>query len=283
VISFLSQSQEPRSQKGPSRAEVQKYLQMRALKKSKTPEFQRQESWRYVRIHDPWRKPKGVDSHMRLSIKGWPALVKIGYRGPKEARGLHPSGYRDVLVHNEAELEALSRDSDAARLAATVGRRKKIELAIRARELGIRVLNGRGLLPTEVKAPEGEEEEKEKEKQVKSEERIVEETSASIEPSEEQQNEEEQKPQEEARSTESPSDAESEQAISPSVEVPSGVVATEQATEQRESETVPSEQSKPKRVSKAKKKPAKKTPTKKAPKAKSKKRQSRKKKSKKSE
>jgi large subunit ribosomal protein L32e len=129
-----------------SKEELYKLLEMRRLKKQKTPDFQRQESWRYSRIHEPWRKPKGVDSHMRLSIKGWPALVKIGYRVPKMVRGLHPSGYRDVLVHNLAELETLSKDTDAARLASSVGLKKRIEIAKRAKELGIRVLNGRGLL-----------------------------------------------------------------------------------------------------------------------------------------
>lgn len=129
-----------------SKQELARLLELRRLKKERTPKFQRQESWRYVRIHEPWRKPKGVDSHMRLSVKGWPALVKIGYRVPRSVRGLHPSGYRDVLVHNLVELETLSRDTDAARLAAGVGKRKRIELAKRAKELGIRVLNGRGLL-----------------------------------------------------------------------------------------------------------------------------------------
>ncbi len=71
-------------------------------------------------------------------------------------RYLHPSGYRDILVHNMKELEALSADTDAARIAAGVGRRKRIELATRARELGIRVLNGRNLLS--VTKREGEEE-----------------------------------------------------------------------------------------------------------------------------
>jgi large subunit ribosomal protein L32e len=129
-----------------SKQELTRLLELRRLKKEKTPEFQRQESWRYVRIHDAWRKPKGVDSHMRLSVKGWPALVKIGYRGPRAVRGLHPSGLRDVLVHNMAELETLSPNADAARFAAGVGRRKRIDLARRAKEMGIRVLNGRGLL-----------------------------------------------------------------------------------------------------------------------------------------
>ena len=129
-----------------SRAETVRLLKVRREIKQRTPDFQRQESWRYVRIHDPWRKPKGIDSHMRLSVKGWPALVKVGYRVPRKVRGLHPSGYRDVVVHNVNELEALSPRTDAARLAAGVGRKKKIDIAKRARELGIRVLNGRNLL-----------------------------------------------------------------------------------------------------------------------------------------
>ncbi len=138
------------------RQDLEKMLELRSKIKSRTPYFRRFESWRFVRLEEPWRKPKGVDNHQRLSVKGWPHLVKIGYRVPKEVRYLHPSGYRDILVHNMKELEALSADTDAARIAAGVGRRKRIELATRARELGIRVLNGRNLLS--VTKREGEEE-----------------------------------------------------------------------------------------------------------------------------
>lgn len=130
-------------------------LELRREIKSRTPYFRRFESWRFVRLDDPWRKPKGVDNHQRLSVKGWPHLVKIGYRVPKEVRYLHPSGYRDVLVHNLKELEALSPDTDAARFAAGVGKRKRVQLATRARELGVRVLNGRNLLAAS-KAEEAE-------------------------------------------------------------------------------------------------------------------------------
>src|SRR5579872_5002537 len=140
-----------------SRQDLTKMLELRAKIKSRTPYFRRFESWRYVRLHEEWRKPKGVDNHLRKSYKGWPHLVKIGYRVPKEVRYLHPSGYRDILVHNMAELEALSPDTDAARLAAGVGKRKKIELATRAKELGIRVLNGRNLLSSTKRREEAEE------------------------------------------------------------------------------------------------------------------------------
>jgi large subunit ribosomal protein L32e len=128
-----------------SKQEIGRLLELRKRIKARTPEFRRFESWRFVRIGDPWRKPKGIDNHMRLSVKGWPHLVKVGYRVPKQVRHLHPSGQRDVLVHNMFELESLSPSQDAARLAAGVGRRKRVELVRRAKELGIRVLNGRSL------------------------------------------------------------------------------------------------------------------------------------------
>lgn len=128
------------------REDLGKLLELRSKIKSRTPYFRRFESWRYVRLDYPWRKPKGIDNHQRLSVKGWPHLVKIGYRAPKEVRYLHPSGYRDVLIHNIKELEALIPDTDAARIAAGVGKRKRVEMATRARDLGIKLLNGRNLL-----------------------------------------------------------------------------------------------------------------------------------------
>ncbi|MGI0091863.1 MAG: 50S ribosomal protein L32e [Nitrososphaerales archaeon] len=143
----------------PSKQEIARLLGVRSKIKQRTPKFRRFESWRYVRIDEPWRKPKGIDNHMRLSVKGWPHLVKVGYRVPKQVRYLHPSGLRDVLVHNNAELEALSPSTDAARLAAGVGRRKKIELVKRSRELGIRVLNGRNLPVVTKNESESEDEE----------------------------------------------------------------------------------------------------------------------------
>ncbi len=115
------------------------------------PAFVRQESWRYVRIHPEWRKPKGVDSKMRRQDKGWPALVRVGYRGPAAARGLHPSGHREVMVYNARDLDALVPGTDVARIGRTVGARKRDTILERATELGIRVVNPTGLRIVEPK------------------------------------------------------------------------------------------------------------------------------------
>jgi large subunit ribosomal protein L32e len=123
---------------------------LRARKKvsATRPKFVRQESWRYARLAENWRKPKGIDNKMRKQVSGVPPLVKVGYRGPKAARGLHPSGYRDRLIHNIRDLEKLDPKIDAARIGHSVGRRKRIDIVSKANALGIKVLN-KGNAPQE--------------------------------------------------------------------------------------------------------------------------------------
>ena len=128
-----------------SRTNIKELLKLREEIASRRPEFVRQESWRYKRVKPSWRKPKGIDSKMRLRVKGWPKIVKVGYRGPAAVRGLHPSGFRDVLVYNASDLERLNPQTDAARIAHTVGARKRMEILAKAKELGIKVLNPTGV------------------------------------------------------------------------------------------------------------------------------------------
>jgi len=120
---------------------VKELLALRKQIKARKPSFVREESWRYKRVRESWRKPRGIDSHMRKRKKGWPKLVKIGYRGPKAARYLHPSGYYDILVHNVAELGKLDHKKDAARIASAVGKKKRKEIVDKAKTMKIKVLN----------------------------------------------------------------------------------------------------------------------------------------------
>ena len=110
-------------------------------KRRKKPEFRRQESWRYVRLKPNWRRPRGKDSKMRLQVRGAPPLVKIGYGSPRKYRGLHPSGYREVLVYRPEDIEKINPETEAARIAGSVGRLKRIKIMEAAVEKGIKVLN----------------------------------------------------------------------------------------------------------------------------------------------
>jgi large subunit ribosomal protein L32e len=107
----------------------------------KRPRFVRQESWRYDRLAQNWRKPKGKDNKMRRQLSGVPRIVKIGYRGTKDARSLHPSGYTDNIVYNVNDLYKLDPNKDAARLAHTVGARKRMQIISQATNMHIKILN----------------------------------------------------------------------------------------------------------------------------------------------
>jgi large subunit ribosomal protein L32e len=107
----------------------------------KRPDFVRQESWRYKKLATNWRKPKGKDNKMRKQVSGVPPLVKVGYKGPRKARGLHPSGYNDILVFNTKDLMKIDPKKDAARIAHAVGNKKRIDIVTEATKLKIKVLN----------------------------------------------------------------------------------------------------------------------------------------------
>ncbi|HER54631.1 MAG: 50S ribosomal protein L32e [Candidatus Bathyarchaeota archaeon] len=114
-----------------------------AYVKNKKPKFRRQESWRYKRVTDRWRRPHGIDSKMRKKVKGWPASPTVGYQSPKATRGLHPSGYVETRVFNVEDLAGIDPEIQAVRVAHTVGAKKRFEIIATAEEKGIHVLNSR--------------------------------------------------------------------------------------------------------------------------------------------
>ena len=81
-------------------------------------------------------------------------MVSAGYKGPKIARGLHPSGYREVLVHNTKEIIEIDPKTQAARIAHTVGRKKRAQIIAEARAKKVVVLNAKEVKETVL---EGEE------------------------------------------------------------------------------------------------------------------------------
>ncbi len=119
-------------------------LALRAAQKKKTPSFRRTEWFRYKRLsRSGWRAPHGMDNKQRRNYKYRGSLVRIGHGKVAEARFLHPSGFREIMVHNISDLETVDPETQAARVGSTVGGRKREHIYSRADELGIRVLNRR--------------------------------------------------------------------------------------------------------------------------------------------
>ncbi|MEM2838883.1 MAG: 50S ribosomal protein L32e [Thermoplasmata archaeon] len=125
--------------------ELKDALLKRARIDGSRPEFYRQEYGRYKKLETGWRKPRGIHSKTRMKMRYRRPMVSVGYRGPKTARGLHPSGFEEIRVCNVNDLSKVEdADRQAVRIAHTVGQRKRNQIIEKADELGIRVLNRGG-------------------------------------------------------------------------------------------------------------------------------------------
>ena len=122
-------------------------LEIRREIASRRPRFLRQEWYRYSRLGEIWRRPQGGQSKLRRHFGSRGNVVSIGYRSPRRSRGLHPSGFEEVLVHTPRELDGTDPKRQAIRIAHGVGFRKRRIIQEEAAKRGLRVLN-----PVEVEA-----------------------------------------------------------------------------------------------------------------------------------
>lgn len=120
--------------------ETRRLLGARKTNKASLPAFNRIDSHKNKSLKVSWRKPKGHHSQLRRQRKAKGSLVKIGFGSPAAVRGLHSSGYEEVLVHRPQDVQGITR-TQAIRVAGGVGKKKQAEIEKAAKELNIRVLN----------------------------------------------------------------------------------------------------------------------------------------------
>ena len=85
-----------------------------------------------------WRKPTGRHNKMREQTKGSAAIVSIGYRSAKRLRD-KLMDKKPVKIRNLKELEKIKENEIA--IIGSVGKRKKIEIAKKAKEMKIEIYN----------------------------------------------------------------------------------------------------------------------------------------------
>ena len=116
-------------------------MEVRKNIKKKRPSFRRVESWHYVRVKDPWRKARGIDSRTRIKSKSGVKSPGKGYRGPKKVRGIHPSGYEEVRVETIKDVENLNNRKHALKISSKLGAKKRMVLIDYSKRKGFKILN----------------------------------------------------------------------------------------------------------------------------------------------
>lgn len=120
---------------------VKKRKKLLAKLKKKKPNFRRQ-NYRYYRaLRGKWRKPRGLHNKLKRNHRDKGSVPNIGYKNPSIIRGLHPSGYEEVLVHTPSEVKDVDPEAEAIKVGSSVGKRKKIAILNKADEKNIKVLN----------------------------------------------------------------------------------------------------------------------------------------------
>jgi len=140
-------------------SEIKRLIQVRTEKGAR---FKRDGYGKKRQLSDSWRKPRGQHNKQREQKKARGAHPTPGFGSPVAVRGMHPSGYFEVLVTTLKDLEGLDPKTQAVRISGTVGSRKRSAIQDQAITAGFRVLNAKVIKPKVKAAPKPKKEEAEK-------------------------------------------------------------------------------------------------------------------------
>ncbi len=130
--------------------EVKRLIKVRSDKGAR---FKRDGYGKKSQLSDSWRMPRGLHNKQRKHKKAKGALPQPGYGSPIAVRGMHPSGFFEVLVSTVKELEGLDPKTHAVRISGTVGDKKRAALQEAALKSGLKVLNARTVKAATKPAP----------------------------------------------------------------------------------------------------------------------------------
>jgi large subunit ribosomal protein L32e len=145
--------------------EIKRLIQVRV---DKGAVFKRDGYGKKRQLSDSWRKPRGQHNKQREQKKAKGPLPKPGFGSPVAVRGMHPSGFFEILISSAKELEGFDPKTHAVRIRATVGERTRTGLQEKAQAEGFKVLNAR-IVKTEPKQEKLQESVREMEKEAETE------------------------------------------------------------------------------------------------------------------
>ncbi len=124
---------------------IKESLELRKRIKSKKPTFLRQDAHKRPRLENKWRRPKGLQSKMRLNKRGYRRSISPGFGSPINVKYFHGCGLKIIKINSLKDLSNVKDSFEGALLNKTLGLKSKIAIAKKAVELKIRVINIRNL------------------------------------------------------------------------------------------------------------------------------------------
>ena len=121
--------------------QINTLLELRSKIKNKKPDFIRQDTHKRNRLSIKWRKPKGIHSKIRHHFKGHRKIPSPGYKSPIKVKSLHTSGLKIINVCSAEDILKINRETEGIIISKTVGKRKRLEILKKAKELNIDILN----------------------------------------------------------------------------------------------------------------------------------------------
>ena|SRR3989338_1261679 len=116
-------------------------VQLRNKAKRRKPTFTQQDTHKKAKLKEVWRRPRGIDSKLRLNNRGHKKSPSKGYKSPAAVRGLSRSGHEQIMVSSFKDLEGINTKTQGIILSGSLSMKKRAEIAKQAEEKGITILN----------------------------------------------------------------------------------------------------------------------------------------------
>lgn|SRR3989338_2328238 len=121
--------------------DMHKLLETRRDIKRRKPHFHRQDSHKKKKVKKSWKKPRGLQSKMRLHKKGYRRSISVGFKSPVKVRGLMRDGKTLVQVNNVDELKNVDAKTQSVMIGSSVGVKKRVIIIKKALEKNMKILN----------------------------------------------------------------------------------------------------------------------------------------------
>ena len=118
---------------------IERLIELKGRKKKKKPTFLRQQS-HLSKLKKTWRKPKGIDSKLRLNKKGHRKKPSPGYGSPRLVKYLNQNGFKEILIYNPKDLEKIDSKTQIPKMS-KVGLKKKLQILEKALSLKLKISN----------------------------------------------------------------------------------------------------------------------------------------------